>query len=429
MTDYMIKRKNNMLQLLTQKQTPPELHPNNTTLLSTAPVTTEKKLNNKLQALRTTASKLPKEFDWRKQNGVELSPILNQGSCGSCWAMASTTCLADRWMIAKKKTGLVLDPLPTTVCTVGSHGCKGGLPENCQIYFASIGGSKGDGDCETWNHFCNKGEHLCNGNIPNCENLHCTGGFKVTEDGIHAGTIMKNDGNVDLNATIISIKTDIMLHGPVVAKFRVFGDFFLGSAGLVNAQGKSFTWDSTGGIYINGKYDQELASVFKNIAETTSDGADKEKIKVLSSGMMPEVKSSGEVTSAPASKTVKGAHAVEIVGWGLQNDIPYWIIKNSWGPEWNDKGYFNFAINVDGKTNALCGMDIPIQQNNGQLFGGTVSFIPDTEADHPEWIASTLKSTSTSNSKWWIWLLIFIVIVIVVVVVSLSLILWFRNKK
>ncbi|RWS16188.1 cathepsin b-like protein, partial [Dinothrombium tinctorium] len=35
-----------------------------------------------------------------------------------------------------------------------------------------------------------------------------------------------------------------------------------------------------------------------------------------------------------------GGHAIRILGWGVENATPYWLVANSWNTDWGDKGYF-----------------------------------------------------------------------------------------
>lgn len=44
-------------------------------------------------------------------------------------------------------------------------------------------------------------------------------------------------------------------------------------------------------------------------------------------------------------------HAVQIVGYDLSAKIPYYIVRNSWGDDFGDKGYLYIAIG-----NNLCGL-------------------------------------------------------------------------
>ncbi len=41
-----------------------------------------------------------------------------------------------------------------------------------------------------------------------------------------------------------------------------------------------------------------------------------------------------------------GAHAVKIIGWGIENNEKYWLINNSFGIKWGDQGFFKMLRGV-----------------------------------------------------------------------------------
>ncbi|RCV23743.1 hypothetical protein SETIT_5G030200v2 [Setaria italica] len=51
-------------------------------------------------------------------------------------------------------------------------------------------------------------------------------------------------------------------------------------------------------------------------------------------------------------------HAVTAVGYGQQGRDKYWIVKNSWGGKWGDKGFIKMKKNIPGKPGGLCGIAI-----------------------------------------------------------------------
>jgi C1A family cysteine protease len=46
-------------------------------------------------------------------------------------------------------------------------------------------------------------------------------------------------------------------------------------------------------------------------------------------------------------------HAVAMVGWGSEGGQDYWIVRNSWGGSWGDKGHIKLAAIDDNK--GICG--------------------------------------------------------------------------
>jgi len=84
----------------------------------------------------------PTRKDWREDNVV--SPVKNQGGCGSCWAFASTECMESHYMIATKED-VVLAPQYYVNCVVnekscgGTGGCEGAIAELAFNLTAQVG--------------------------------------------------------------------------------------------------------------------------------------------------------------------------------------------------------------------------------------------------------------------------------------------------
>lgn len=80
------------------------------------------------------------DVDWRSKNAI--TPIKNQGSCGSCWAFAATEAIESDAFISGKYSLLVLAPQQIVSCDKGSNGCNGGDPATAYKYIAKNGMEK-----------------------------------------------------------------------------------------------------------------------------------------------------------------------------------------------------------------------------------------------------------------------------------------------
>lgn len=86
---------------------------------------------------------LPKEFDWRTKGVV--TPVKNQGACGSCWAFAAAAAMESAHAISSGKL-LDLSEMELVSCVYDHSGCDGGLMDDAFRWVISNGGIDSDAD-------------------------------------------------------------------------------------------------------------------------------------------------------------------------------------------------------------------------------------------------------------------------------------------
>lgn len=208
--------------------------------------------------------RLPKSVDYRKKGMV--TPVKNQGSCGSCWAFSSAGALEGQ---LAKQTGQLLDLSPQNLvdCVTENSGCGGGYMTNAFRYVQMNGGI----DSEEAYPYVGE-DQPCRYNSTGMA-AQCKGYKEIPVGNEHA------------------LAVAVWKVGPV-------------SVG-VDATLNTFQFYQKGVYY--------------------DPNCNKDDIN----------------------------HAVLAVGFGVTiKGKKYWIVKNSWGEDWGNKGYILMARNRDN----LCGI-------------------------------------------------------------------------
>ena len=96
-----------------------------------------KNVNHALSA-QAVKQAAPASIDWSKKNAV--TPIKNQGQCGSCWAFSTTGSTEGAYAIASGKLVSLSEQMLVSCDTKSDQGCNGGLMDNAFTYIKGNGG-------------------------------------------------------------------------------------------------------------------------------------------------------------------------------------------------------------------------------------------------------------------------------------------------
>ncbi|XP_054160421.1 dipeptidyl peptidase 1-like [Oppia nitens] len=239
---------------------------------SAAPVTEE---------IRQMASQLPDSFDWRNINGVSfVSPVRNQGSCGSCYSFSSVGMIEARIRVLTNNTEqLTLSPQDVVSCSTYAQGCEGGFP---YLIAGKYGQDYGFIPEECFPYRGVDGQ---------CKEKQCRRYYIASYDyvgGFYGGC------NEEL------MRLSLVKNGPISVSFEVYDDFMSYSSGIYSHTGVSHRSGSNDIMLM----DSVVGVRYDPFAITN--------------------------------------HAVLAVGYGAdpKTGEKYWIVKNSWGNGWGENGYF-----------------------------------------------------------------------------------------
>ena len=229
---------------------------------------------------------LKKEFSLN--NTEYLSPVKNQGRCGSCWAFASTNAL-EAYMRSQNYTVDRLSEQELVDCSWQNYGCNGGFMHKAYDFVIENGGLVSDADypykavtnkcnvckCKDGKHIYdyNITKHCCDDESCNCD--ECSSDFNKTEI-LHLDKV-KGSHLKEYEFTIPKSIIDRILSlqiSPITI--------------AVDASSIYFRYYKSGVIDIKPNTTQQLN------------------------------------------------HAVLLIGYGFDEKGLYWIIQNSWGSGWGD---------------------------------------------------------------------------------------------
>jgi len=217
----------------------------------------------------------PLSFDWTNRTPAVVTPIKNQGQCGSCWAFSTIGNIEGVWALSGKPL-ISLSESELVDCTNTSFGCNGGWPKWAMQDLLNF--YKGQVDTEVSYPYV-------------AANEQCT--------------------------------------------------FSSGSVGAVITSYNSYSMiDQTTPVT-----ETQLETLLVSLGP----------ISICLNASPMQSYSSG--ISNPSSCPSDIDHCVTLVGYGVDatSGTKFWRIKNSWGPDWGEQGFYRL-IKGNNQPDGQCGI-------------------------------------------------------------------------
>ena len=194
-----------------------------------------------LRKTYTARDNPPASFDWRNNSGNFVTPVKDQGGCGSCWAFSATAALESQVLM---RTGQSKDLSEQIVVSCSSAGsCAGGSPTTVSDFLRNTGTNTES--CYPYTE--------TNGNCANaCANWQ-NGASKI-------------DSWAYVDNTVTNMKNAIYTSGPLITTMAVYTDFFSYTSGVYR-----YTWGQLEGyhaIVVVGWDDSKSCFIVKNSWDT-----------------------------------------------------------------------------------------------------------------------------------------------------------------
>lgn len=184
----------------------------------------------------------PATLDWRNVNGTSyVSPVKNQGGCGSCWAFATTAGLESQYMLDMNGMPIDLSEQILVSCS-GAGSCSGGSSATASNFIRDVGLPLES--CFKYTATNNSCSNAC----PDWQlNTHrITGWHRASST-----TITVND-----------IKNALYAYGPVITTMYVYSDFYYYRSGVYSYTSGSYV--GAHAVLTVGYDDERQAFIVKN---------------------------------------------------------------------------------------------------------------------------------------------------------------------